>query len=163
VPLRRRKAARRPGGIGVTEERELYQLKDSLRQYPAAARAILDASKRLHRPVDALPFQNIETAQQEIAGGCACRPLREMYEVAVWRNRAVEQDRHPPTDSVCLPTATAKYGQARDKSGRNPKPTPANARHTSIRDAAGRDGAHASVNPVLRRIPLRARGESWAP
>jgi hypothetical protein len=52
-----------PGGIRVTEERELYQLRDNLEKYPAAVRAILDASKRLHRPLDALSFQDIETGQ----------------------------------------------------------------------------------------------------
>jgi len=55
------KAMRRPGGIRVTEERELYQLKDNLRKYPAAVRAILDAAKRLHRPVDALSMPDIES------------------------------------------------------------------------------------------------------
>ena len=56
-------AMRRPGGIRVAEEHELYQLKATLQKYPAAVRAILDASKRLHRPLDALSFQDIETAQ----------------------------------------------------------------------------------------------------
>jgi hypothetical protein len=37
---------------------ELKQNQSCLRQkYPAAVRAILAASKRLHRPVDALSFQ----------------------------------------------------------------------------------------------------------
>jgi hypothetical protein len=56
-------AMRRPGGIRVTEERELYQLKDSLQKYPAAVRAILDASKRLHRPVDVLSVKDIDTGE----------------------------------------------------------------------------------------------------
>jgi hypothetical protein len=56
-------AMRRPGGIGITEERELYQLKDSLQRYPAAVRAILDAAKRLHRPVDAISFNDVEPRQ----------------------------------------------------------------------------------------------------
>jgi hypothetical protein len=51
---------RRPGGIRVTEERELYQLKENLQKYPAAIRAILDAAKRLHRPVDALLIKDID-------------------------------------------------------------------------------------------------------
>jgi len=54
-------AMRRPGGIRVTEERELNQLRDNLQTYPAAVRAILDASRRLHRPPDALSFQDVET------------------------------------------------------------------------------------------------------
>jgi hypothetical protein len=54
-------AMRRPGGIRVTEERELYQLKDNLQKYAAAVHAILDASKRLHRPIDALSVRDIDT------------------------------------------------------------------------------------------------------
>jgi hypothetical protein len=54
-------AMRRPGGIRVAEERELYQLRDSLQKYPAAVRAILEASKRLRRPIDALSINDIET------------------------------------------------------------------------------------------------------
>jgi hypothetical protein len=56
-------AMRRPGGIRITEVRELYQLRDNLQKYPAAVRAILDASERLHRPLDALSFHDIETGQ----------------------------------------------------------------------------------------------------
>jgi hypothetical protein len=52
-------AMRRLGGIRVTEERELYQFKDILQKYPAAVRAIFEASKRLRRPVDALSFRDI--------------------------------------------------------------------------------------------------------
>ena len=54
-------ANRRPGGIRVTEERELYRLKDGVQKYPAAVRAILDASRRLHRSVDARSERDIET------------------------------------------------------------------------------------------------------
>jgi hypothetical protein len=56
-------AMRRPGGIRVTEERELLQLENSLQRYPAAVRAILEASMRLHRPVDSLSISDIETSQ----------------------------------------------------------------------------------------------------
>jgi hypothetical protein len=56
-------AMRRPEGVPVTGERELCQLRDTLENYPAAVRAILDAAKRLHRPVDALTFDHIETGQ----------------------------------------------------------------------------------------------------
>ena len=55
--------ARRPGGIRVTEERELYQLNGNLQKYPAAVRAILDASRRLHRPVDAITLIDVESTQ----------------------------------------------------------------------------------------------------
>jgi hypothetical protein len=54
-------AMRRPGGIRVTEERERYRRRKNLQRYPAAVRAILGASRRLHRPVDALSERDIET------------------------------------------------------------------------------------------------------
>jgi len=44
---------RRPGGIRVTEERELYQLRDNLQNSATAVRTSLGASKHLHRPLDA--------------------------------------------------------------------------------------------------------------
>lgn len=53
-------AMRRPGGIRVTEERELYHLRDVLQKYPAAVRAILEASRRLHRPIAALSLTDVE-------------------------------------------------------------------------------------------------------
>jgi hypothetical protein len=79
-------ATRRPGGIRVTEGREVYQLKDSLQKYPAAVRAIVDASKRLQRPVDALSFQDIETGQQSISPHepAVCQPPTD--EVVACRN-----------------------------------------------------------------------------
>src|SRR5277367_171863 len=40
-------AMRRPGGIRVTEERELYQLRASLAQFPAAVRAIMETASRM--------------------------------------------------------------------------------------------------------------------
>jgi len=43
-------AMRRPGGIRVTEERELFQLRDALSQYPAAVTAIIEAAARMRRP-----------------------------------------------------------------------------------------------------------------
>ena len=51
----------RPGGIRVTEERELYELRALLQKYPAAVRAILEASGRLHRPVDSLSLRDVDT------------------------------------------------------------------------------------------------------
>ena len=40
-------AMRRPGGIRVTEERELFQLRHALTQYPAAVTAIVEAAARM--------------------------------------------------------------------------------------------------------------------
>jgi len=45
-------AMRRPGGIGATEECELYELRNALQRYPGTVRAILEAAKRLRRPVE---------------------------------------------------------------------------------------------------------------
>lgn len=52
---------RRPGGIRVTEERELHALRFELQKYPGAVRAILEAASRLHRAVETLNVRDIET------------------------------------------------------------------------------------------------------
>jgi hypothetical protein len=59
-------AMHRPGGIRVTEERELYQLQAHLAKIPAATRAVLEASRRLHRPIDALSIEDIEKVEEGI-------------------------------------------------------------------------------------------------
>jgi hypothetical protein len=53
-------AMRRPGGIRVTEERELYQLRSALTQYPAAVTAIMEAASRMRRPVDTISAEDVE-------------------------------------------------------------------------------------------------------
>ena len=53
-------AMRRPGGIRVTEERELFQLRDALARFPAAVTAIVDASARMRRPIDAISAEDVE-------------------------------------------------------------------------------------------------------
>jgi len=53
-------AMRRPGGIRVTEERELYQLRGALTQYPAAVTAIMEAAERMRRPVDTISAEDVE-------------------------------------------------------------------------------------------------------
>ncbi len=53
-------AMRRPGGIRVTEERELFQLRDALARFPAAVSAIVDAAARMRRPVDTISAQDVE-------------------------------------------------------------------------------------------------------
>ncbi len=55
-------AMRRPGGIRVTEERELFQLRHALTQYPAAVTAIFEAAERMRRPVDTISFDDVESA-----------------------------------------------------------------------------------------------------
>ena len=45
---------RQAGGIRITEERELYALRERLQRYPQAVTAILQTAKNLNRPVDAL-------------------------------------------------------------------------------------------------------------
>ena len=52
-------AMNRPGGIRVTEERELYQLREALNRFPAAVTAILEAASRMRRPVDTLCAQDV--------------------------------------------------------------------------------------------------------
>jgi hypothetical protein len=54
-------AMRRPGGIRITEERELYQLRSILTQYPAAVSAIMDTASRMRRSVDTLSAEDIES------------------------------------------------------------------------------------------------------
>jgi hypothetical protein len=44
-------AMRRPGGIRITEEREVHQLRGARNQYPAAVTAILEAASRTRKPV----------------------------------------------------------------------------------------------------------------
>jgi hypothetical protein len=50
---------RQPGGIRVTEEREIYALRERLQHYPQAVTAILQAARSLNRPVEALRPQDI--------------------------------------------------------------------------------------------------------
>jgi hypothetical protein len=53
-------AMRRPGGIRVTEERELHQLRGALAQFPAAVTAIMEAAERMRRPVDTISAEDVE-------------------------------------------------------------------------------------------------------
>jgi hypothetical protein len=53
-------AMRRPGGIRVTEERELHQLRGALTRFPAAVTAILEAASRMRRPVDTISADDVE-------------------------------------------------------------------------------------------------------
>lgn len=48
------------GGIRITEERELYALRTRLQAYPAAVRTVIEASRRLHRPIDVLSLADVE-------------------------------------------------------------------------------------------------------
>ena len=53
-------AMRVPGGIRITEERELLAIAEQLKQYPAAMRAALEAAQQLHRPADSLAVEDVE-------------------------------------------------------------------------------------------------------
>jgi hypothetical protein len=57
-------AMRRPGGIRVTEERELFQLRAALARYPAAVNAIMETASRMHRPLDAISIEDVERLAQ---------------------------------------------------------------------------------------------------
>ncbi len=50
---------RQPGGIRVTEERELYALRTRLERYPQAVTAILTTASNLRRPVDTLSLEDV--------------------------------------------------------------------------------------------------------
>lgn len=52
---------RRPGGIRITEERELHQLRSALNPYPASITAILEGASRMRRPVDTISVEDVET------------------------------------------------------------------------------------------------------
>jgi hypothetical protein len=52
-------ALRQPGGIRVTEEREIYALRERLQRYPQAVTAILQAARTLNRPVDKLQLHDV--------------------------------------------------------------------------------------------------------
>jgi hypothetical protein len=53
-------AMRRPGGIRVTEERELFRLRETLARYPAAVTAIIEAASLMRRPVDTISVDDVE-------------------------------------------------------------------------------------------------------
>ena len=53
-------ATRAPGGIRITEERELYQLRAQLSRYPHAVRALLEAARSLNRKVAELTVRDVE-------------------------------------------------------------------------------------------------------
>jgi len=50
---------RQPGGLRVTEEQEIYALRERLQRYPQAVFAILQAARTLNRPVDTLQPQDV--------------------------------------------------------------------------------------------------------
>ena len=52
---------RQPGGIRVTEERELCAVRQRLQRYPQAVEAILRTSSNLRRPVDALSYADLQS------------------------------------------------------------------------------------------------------
>ncbi len=54
---------RQPGGIRVTEERELYALRARLQRYPQAVTAILQAARNLNRPVDTLEPHDVRALE----------------------------------------------------------------------------------------------------
>ena len=53
-------AMRGPGGIRVTAERELHEIRQTLTRYPGAVRAILETASRLKRPADTLSTDDID-------------------------------------------------------------------------------------------------------
>ena len=60
-------AMRRPGGIRITEERELFQLRSDLARFPAAVTAIMDAASRMRRPVDTISAADVESVSLSLS------------------------------------------------------------------------------------------------
>ncbi len=48
-----------PGGLRVTEEREIYALRERLRRYPQAVSAILQAARNMNRTVETLEPKDV--------------------------------------------------------------------------------------------------------
>jgi hypothetical protein len=57
---------RNSGGIRVNGERELFQLRTRLEKYPATVEAVLEAARRLQRPVDALLIKDVCRVEEGI-------------------------------------------------------------------------------------------------
>jgi len=57
---------RKPGGIRLADERELFALRERLTTFPVAARAVLEAAHRLHRPVDTLSPLDVERTISDV-------------------------------------------------------------------------------------------------
>jgi hypothetical protein len=53
-------AMRSHGGIRITEERELHQLRRALSEYPDALDAIMETASRMRRSVDSISTQDLE-------------------------------------------------------------------------------------------------------
>lgn len=52
-------AMRAPGGIRISEERELHAMRDWLNRYPSVVETIQNASRALQVPVQALSLEDI--------------------------------------------------------------------------------------------------------
>jgi hypothetical protein len=53
-------AMRCPGGIRIIDERELFQLRSALTQFPAAVTAIMEAASRMRRPIDMISVEDVD-------------------------------------------------------------------------------------------------------
>ncbi len=62
---------RKPGGIRITEERELYAVRERLNKYPYpnAIEAIVQAARNLGRSIDSISVTDIEQWSGAIRGG----------------------------------------------------------------------------------------------
>jgi len=57
---------RNPVGIRINEKREIFELRSRLEKYPAPVGAVLEAARRLHRPVAALSTKDVEMVEEGI-------------------------------------------------------------------------------------------------
>jgi hypothetical protein len=53
-------AMRRPGGIRVTEERELFAIRERLEDFPAAVRAIAELARARRQSLDQIRVEDVE-------------------------------------------------------------------------------------------------------
>lgn len=54
------KAMKQPGGVRITEEQELHDLKKRLMEYPEAMEAALQAAHALRRPISEITARDVE-------------------------------------------------------------------------------------------------------
>jgi hypothetical protein len=51
---------RRPGGISIIEERELFAIRDRLEEFPAAVAAIIEVASATRKSVDQIRLEDVE-------------------------------------------------------------------------------------------------------
>ena len=91
---------RRFGGTRVTEERELFLIRNRLAQFPATVQAITFAATELRCPVDALSVRDVEKR---------CRSKRPRVQSRAQDDPNAESRWHGPVKSLPLAARPAWY------------------------------------------------------